>query len=152
MAEETIQPAGVSEDDIVFACPFCGKSLAIDKRGAGLTIDCVDCHNPVQVPMVVEVAEEDPATLEDAIAQIRALRQQAANRQAQFNELNLRRASLEKWRATHLNLRDRITAEAEQMQGVIDRVSALHDRLRTEIEQMQDSVDRVTAVLQISEE
>lgn len=42
--------AGVQESDIVFECPHCGKSLAIDGRGAGMVVVCPDCQARVQVP------------------------------------------------------------------------------------------------------
>jgi hypothetical protein len=41
----------VRATDIVFDCPYCTKSLAIDYRGAGLTIQCTDCGNNVIVPI-----------------------------------------------------------------------------------------------------
>jgi len=36
--------------DILFTCPHCSKSLAIDDKGAGLTINCPDCQNPTTIP------------------------------------------------------------------------------------------------------
>lgn len=41
----------IKETDIIFDCPNCGKSLAIDYRGAGLTIPCTDCGQYVDVPI-----------------------------------------------------------------------------------------------------
>ena len=41
----------IKESDIIFDCPLCGKSLAIDFRGAGLTIPCTDCGESVVVPI-----------------------------------------------------------------------------------------------------
>lgn len=41
----------ILETDIVFECPHCGKSLAIDYHGAGLTIPCTDCKELVEVPI-----------------------------------------------------------------------------------------------------
>jgi transcription elongation factor Elf1 len=41
----------IRESDIIFECPHCTKSLAIDYRGAGLTILCSDCGQSVQVPI-----------------------------------------------------------------------------------------------------
>lgn len=35
--------------DVYFNC-VCGKSLAIDEKGVGLSIACVDCGRPVRVP------------------------------------------------------------------------------------------------------
>lgn len=41
----------ILETDIVFECPHCLKSLAIDYHGAGLTIPCTDCKGLVEVPI-----------------------------------------------------------------------------------------------------
>ena len=36
--------------DLVFRCSACSKSLVIDERGVGLTVQCVDCEAPLAVP------------------------------------------------------------------------------------------------------
>jgi transcription elongation factor Elf1 len=41
----------ILETDIVFDCPHCQKSLAIDYRAAGLAIPCSDCQKTVEVPI-----------------------------------------------------------------------------------------------------
>jgi len=41
----------IRESDIIFDCPHCGKSLAVDYRGAGLNIPCTDCGKQVVVPI-----------------------------------------------------------------------------------------------------
>ena len=41
----------IRETDIVFDCPHCGHNLAIDYRGAGLQITCVNCGENVLVPI-----------------------------------------------------------------------------------------------------
>ena len=51
MTDAVEESSEVKETDIVFDCPHCGKSLAIDYRGAGLTIPCTDCGNYVEVPI-----------------------------------------------------------------------------------------------------
>jgi len=43
--------AEIRDTDIVFDCPHCGKSLVIDYRGAGLQINCTECHEKVLVPI-----------------------------------------------------------------------------------------------------
>lgn len=48
-------------EDILFACGSCGKSLVIERGGAGLTIHCPDCGSELQVPIPedVDLAEID---------------------------------------------------------------------------------------------
>lgn len=41
----------IRDTDIVFDCPHCGHNLAIDYRGAGLQISCVNCGEDVLVPI-----------------------------------------------------------------------------------------------------
>ncbi len=41
----------IRDTDIVFDCPHCGHNLAIDYRGAGLQISCVNCGQNVLVPI-----------------------------------------------------------------------------------------------------
>ncbi len=43
--------AEIQDTDIVFDCPHCGHNLAIDYRGAGLQINCVNCGEAVLVPI-----------------------------------------------------------------------------------------------------
>ncbi len=64
--------AGITDNDIVFDCPHCGKNLVVEARGAGLMIPCPDCHNRIQVPD----AEAGDEEAEDAATDVAALRQQ----------------------------------------------------------------------------
>jgi transcription elongation factor Elf1 len=61
-----LQADEIKDTDIVFDCPHCSKSLAIDYRGAGLTITCSDCGNDVEVPIPegMEISDVD-STSED---------------------------------------------------------------------------------------
>jgi uncharacterized Zn finger protein (UPF0148 family) len=56
---------GVEPGDIVFECPQCGKSLAIESRGAGMIVICPDCQTKVQVPGE-EAAADEQAPAHDA--------------------------------------------------------------------------------------
>jgi len=51
----------VPDTDIVFECPHCGKSHAIDQRGAGLVIPCTDCRQPITVPAVGDTEKQTAA-------------------------------------------------------------------------------------------
>ncbi len=48
---ELSEATEIRDNDIVFDCPRCGKSLVIDYRGAGLEINCSQCGEPVLVPI-----------------------------------------------------------------------------------------------------
>lgn len=52
--------------DILFECGQCGKSLAIDCRGAGLNIRCPQCDSELEVPIPegFDLAELDKAISE----------------------------------------------------------------------------------------
>lgn len=55
----------IGPEDIVFNCPRCGKSLTIDRRGAGLMVPCPDCSSQVMVPGS-EAGDEEELTQEEA--------------------------------------------------------------------------------------
>ena len=37
--------------DIIFNCPKCGHNLEVDEAGAGLTVPCPECSQPIQIPL-----------------------------------------------------------------------------------------------------
>lgn len=84
MADTSGQDVDIKESDIVFDCPHCGKSLAIDYRGAGLTIPCSDCGKDVEVPipdgMEIDDVDISPEDQEIRILQLRRSLQQAQQR------------------------------------------------------------------------
>ena len=57
----------IRDTDIVFDCPHCGHNLAIDYRGAGLQISCVNCGESVLVPipdgMKIDDLDIEPAAI-----------------------------------------------------------------------------------------
>jgi len=72
--EETFEPESAEDEgteirdtDIVFDCPHCGHNLAIDYRGAGLQINCVNCGESVLVPipdgMKIDDLDLDPGEI-----------------------------------------------------------------------------------------
>ena len=104
------ESAEIKETDIVFDCPFCGKSLAIDFRGAGLNIACTDCGGIVEVPIPegMEIADFDSSTEEQEILIIN-LRKSLALAEARIRdlehevqELSRRREDLEKSRTDNI--------------------------------------------------
>ncbi|MCX7007136.1 MAG: hypothetical protein NTY53_07795 [Kiritimatiellaeota bacterium] len=59
--EELKLNTSIQPNDIVFDCPHCGKSMAIDAEGAGMAITCPDCQNVIQVPYPDTMAAETAA-------------------------------------------------------------------------------------------
>ena len=97
----------IKKTDIIFDCPHCGKSLAIDYRGAGLTIQCSDCGRDVQVP-IPDGMELDDIDISDEQQEIRIInmrksladaRERISTLETTIEELTARRETLEKGRS-----------------------------------------------------
>ena len=133
--------------DIVFDCPHCGKSLAIDARGAGLMINCPECEQDVQVPGVPlserqpEAAQAasrtevkpseveqpaapapDPADLSEAL---QASHTKIERLVASLEEVRERRRYLEKLRSDNMARFDLISKELVTIQNAMDRIVAI---------------------------
>jgi transcription elongation factor Elf1 len=37
--------------DIRFNCPRCGQHLSVEKRGAGMLVNCPSCNGQIQIPL-----------------------------------------------------------------------------------------------------
>ncbi len=127
----------IKETDIVFDCPYCSKSLAIDYRGAGLTIKCSDCGSDVQVPIPagMEISDIDSSD-EEQEARILNLRRSLSAAEYRIRQLECdveetqdRRETLEQTRANGMyrlaEIAERATLLEEQLQGVVRTVGDL---------------------------
>ena len=120
--------AQIKDTDILFDCPYCSKSLAIDYHGAGLTIECTDCGNTVVVPipngMELSDLDSSPEEQDIRIMNLRKLLAQAEERidalEAELTELSQRRSALEQ---QNVDQRTR-TAQAMERLTVIRRAQA----------------------------
>jgi len=126
--------------DIVFDCPNCGHNLAIDYRGAGLQITCVECKMPTLVPipdgMNVTDLDLSPGEL---LAQLFQTRGMLAKRDMQIAELSqaldsvkARRSELERSRMTTLhryaelvNMCQTITRAQTEVSATLSRMLSL---------------------------
>ena len=112
MGETEAPPTSVelSEDevpatDITFECPHCSKSLSIDPRGAGLVILCVQCGQPVTVPIPEGLEIEDfDASPEDISVQLLHARQNLAKFQARISEMEQELDELRTFRENALRI------------------------------------------------
>lgn len=46
------------DKDKAFSCGNCAKHLVVEERGAGLTIECPNCHQPVTVPVTKKLTSD----------------------------------------------------------------------------------------------
>lgn len=71
-ATTTTGPADAGNENILFECPNCGKSLEIDARGAGYLVTCPDCQHQIQVPGWNELMEaaDETAAIEETLRQL----------------------------------------------------------------------------------
>jgi len=97
--------------DIVFDCPHCSHNLAIDYRGAGLQINCVECGQPVLVPipdgMKIDDFDLSAGELLTQLFQTRRMLVKSEQRATELEEtvasIKARRTELEKSRITTLH-------------------------------------------------
>jgi ribosomal protein S27E len=101
----------IKATDIVFDCPHCGHNLAIDYRGAGLQIACVECGNTVLVPipdgMKIDDLDLSAGELLTQLFQTRRMLLKSEQRIGELEEalasIKARRTELEKSRITTLH-------------------------------------------------
>lgn len=136
MTEDPIDSSEIRETDIVFDCPHCSKSLAIDYRGAGLLIPCSDCGRHVQVPIPegMEISDID-STEEEQEARILNLRRalaaaerQIADLEDELQDVSERREALERARTEQSF---RLGAAHEKMGVLNAAVRDLEDALQS---------------------
>lgn len=116
-----------SEDDLFFTCPHCGKSMAIEKRGMGLTVQCPDCQGLVKVPKLTD------AELKEKI-------------QEHIDGENAQPDSF-----SHLAYLDEVR---DRLQGVLEKYRELETRLnrqqetvlsmRAEVKTLQEAMEELT--------
>jgi len=136
MTDKPEIPADIKETDIVFDCPHCGKSLAIDYRGAGLTINCSDCAKDVQVPIPEGMEIEDiDSTSEEQEVRIMHLRksltaaqERVARLEGAVEELTSRRETLEKGRSENMY----------RLGEILEKMGVLEAALKTAAHAVED--------------
>jgi hypothetical protein len=131
MSKESAGPNEIRNSDIVFDCPYCEKSLAIDCRGAGLTITCPDCSNIIQVPIPegMEIFDIDSSDQDKEVRIIHMREVIAASQgrimqmEAEIKDIQARRDGLEKLRAENALRFEVISKELENAGRALARIS-----------------------------
>lgn len=123
MAEKAQINAEIQPTDIVFDCPQCGKSLAIDYRGAGLTIPCTDCGAmvPVPIPEGMELSDIDSSE-KDKELHLLNLRKSLATAEARVFQLE---AEVQKLTAERDQLRKSKTNDVYQTGAMLEKLGVM---------------------------
>lgn len=134
---EEEEDAEIRDTDIVFDCPHCGHNLVIDYQGAGMVITCVECHNPVQVPipdgMRLSDLDQPEENLQKQISTLRTSLQASEARQKQLEEqiesLKESRLAMQKQRAGQMHRLAEIRGACEHIQRVLTESSSILNRI-----------------------
>jgi predicted RNA-binding Zn-ribbon protein involved in translation (DUF1610 family) len=112
----------IQPNDIIFDCPQCGKSLAIDVRGAGYIVRCPECQAEIQVPGFEEPVAGQPSNSEEFIGV------QNNEPPAGIDSPDMLLAEIKRLKNLHsleLERKSRISAELALIQAAIDRIVEL---------------------------
>jgi transcription elongation factor Elf1 len=135
MNGQSDESSPIKETDIVFDCPFCGKSLAIDYRGAGLNVQCTDCGQNVQVPIPegMDVSDMD-STREEQEIRILNLRRALSTAEERIRELEVDVESLRSRRSTLEHTRTEDKTRMVQMRNAMTAIRKSHDEIMKAVE------------------
>ena len=125
--------------DIVFDCPYCSKSLAIDYHGAGLVIPCTDCGKDVEVPIPegMEVSDIDSSEEEQEV-RILNLRKSLAAAEKRISDLE---NQIEELTRRHQRLED----AHEQVGGRFASIIMQVGNVRRALQEVSASLDGINA-------
>ena len=124
-----------TDDDIIFECPFCGKSMAIDKRGMGLTITCPKCNGLVRVPTVSASTGGNP----DSVSMpLEGLADALEESRKELEDMKKKLAAVE-------NLRTKLEQQSREHEEKLTI-------LRREFGKIQSALDQVTMMIVDSEQ
>ena len=132
----------IRDTDIVFDCPHCGHNLAIDYRGAGLQIECVNCGESVLVPipdgMKIDDLDIEPGEI---LKQLFAARRNLQRAEGRIEELELELRGVTMRRDTLRALLESFAIQLEELKELSrnevklrEKSTALVSRLAGDIE------------------
>lgn len=134
----------VRATDIVFNCPHCEHSLAIDRDCAGITLPCPECRHDIIVPLESTASEEpsagesdevpplDELSIAEALSRIAELENELALKNDQIKtlmteleELRFRRTYLEKARSENSRMVLNISSQLSVLQSSIEQLNEI---------------------------
>lgn len=132
----------IRDTDIVFDCPHCGHNLAIDYRGAGLQITCVNCGESVLVPipdgMKIDDLDIEPGEI---LKQLFAARRhiQKAERRVEQLEDELHKMTIR--RDTLQAMLEFSKVQIGEMQAFCRKQADLQEKMSTMLDRMAHDLD-----------
>jgi hypothetical protein len=138
LAPQNAADTAVSETDIVFDCPYCGKNLCIDYHGAGLMVACPDCQKRLQVPIPegMDITDFDSSTEEVRVRLIH-MREALIEAQSRLTEQQQELASL----------RERCMAFEQIFANIRETFRSMHEdasRMKRDLTLVNGTLDRLT--------
>ncbi len=119
----------IRDTDIVFDCPHCGHNLAIDYRGAGLLIECVNCGESVLVPipdgMKIDDLDSEPGEI---LKQLFAARRNLQRAEGRIEELALELRGVTMRRDTLRALLESFAIQLEELKELSRNEVKLRDK------------------------
>lgn len=139
--EEEAGSQDIKDTDIIFECPLCGKSLAIDYRAAGLSIPCTGCDKLVVVPIPegMEISDLDTST-DDQGAKVMHLRELLLDCQARSRLLEAMVEESKERHEKHEQDKAETARRFEQFSRDIDVISRAVDQIDAALASLVKSV------------
>lgn len=136
MPDDQRDSTEIKDTDIVFDCPHCGKSLAIDYRGAGLTIPCTDCGKTVEVPIPegMDIADIDSSD-EDQEMQILNLRRLLSESEYRIDQI---RTELDDVRSRRDDLEEEHGANVTRNSMIKEKIEQVLESLGTAVKAAEE--------------
>ena len=131
----------IKDTDIIFECPHCSKSLAIDYHAAGLSIPCTDCGKLVVVPIPngMELSDLDTSA-EDQGALIIHLREVVLDCQTRTRLLEAMVEEFKKQRKNNESRAAELARQFEKFSHDIEAISRAVDQINTALASMAGTI------------
>jgi predicted RNA-binding Zn-ribbon protein involved in translation (DUF1610 family)/FtsZ-binding cell division protein ZapB len=127
---------GITDHDLVFDCPHCGRNFVIDQRAAGRAFPCPECEREIEIPPLEELlesgnggpsAEEAANNADGHVLQLQHELDQAheeiSTLKTEIEELRFRRRYLEKEKAEHARLVEDLNEQVAIMRASLDQMA-----------------------------
>ncbi len=138
LAPQNTSEAAISETDIVFDCPYCGKNLCIDYHGAGLMVACPECEKRIQVPIPegMDISDFD-SSAEEVRVRLIHMREALIEAQSRLSEQQQELGSL----------RERCMAFEQIFANVRETFRSIHEdssRMKRDLGLVTGTLERLT--------